>query len=388
MDDAMEPARILQLITELAPGGAERIVYELARGLPRERYAVQVCSLRPATGAVAGWLRREGIPVHSLEMARKLDAGAPRRLAQLLERERIQVLHTHLFHANLIGRLATRSRRDLIVLGTIHIAEKRFRPWHFWLDRVTLGPRGVEVCVSEAVRAFTREQAGIPEAQLRVIANGVDLARFAPYAEPSAREQAGAELRRAQGLAPGTRVAVAVGRLEPQKGYPDLLSAWARLGRDARPAVSGAALLIAGEGRERARLERQIADFGLAAHVRLLGHCEDVPRLLAGADALAFSSHYEGFGLALVEALAAGLPVVATSVDSVPEVLGECAAARQVPARDPAALAAALGEVLAAPDAKRARWAETARVRAQAFALPQMLSAYAALYQELLTVSQ
>ena len=388
----MEPVRVLQLITELAPGGAERIVYELARGLPREGYDVRVCSLRPAAGEVAAWLRAAGVPVHSLEMKRKLDAGAPRRLAQLLEQERIRVLHTHLFHANLIGRLATRGRRDLIVLGTLHIAEKRFRPWHFWLDRATLGPRGVEVCVSEAVRGFTRGRTGIPDEQLRVIPNGVDLTRFAPYAENEARERAAAEVRREQGLPPATRVAVAVGRLEPQKGYPDLVAAWAQLRRGKSGdsidvhAVPGfpPVLLIAGEGRERARLERQIRELDLAGSVRLLGHREDVPRLLAAADVLAFPSRYEGFGLALVEALAAGLPVVAARVDSVPEVLGDCEAGRLVPARNPAALAAALADVLSLSAEERRRLASAARARAEVFALPRMLAAYDALYQELL----
>ena len=116
-----QPLRVLQLITELRPGGAERIVYELARGLPPERYAVQVCSLRPCTGALAESLRQAGLPVHSLEMACKCDLRAYWRLANLLRSERIQLLHSHLFHANLLGRLAARRAGTPAVLSLIHI---------------------------------------------------------------------------------------------------------------------------------------------------------------------------------------------------------------------------------------------------------------------------
>jgi len=379
-----EPKRVLQLITELRPGGAERIVYELARGLSGERYAVEVCSLRPATGAVTGWLKEAGIAVHSLEMTRKLDLGAIGRLRALLRREAFDILHTHLFHANLIGRLAARHGIPPIVLGTIHIAERRFRPWHFWLDRLTLGPRGIEVCVSEAVREFTRERARIAPERLRVIPNGVDLGRFAPYADDAVRQAARHELRGEFRLPPETRVAVAVGRLEGQKGYADLLEAWARLRNDARPVVAGAALIVAGEGRERPALEAQIRRLGLGDRVQLPGHREDIPKLLAGGDLLAFSSHYEGFGLALVEALAAGLPVVATAVDSVPEVLGDSPAGRLVPPRRPDALAHALAETLATAPDRREALAAFARARAQAFSLPKMLNAYGTLYDELL----
>jgi glycosyltransferase involved in cell wall biosynthesis len=379
-----EATRVLQLITELRPGGAERIVYELARGLPSDRYTVEVCSLRPATGAVAGWLREAGIGVHSLEITHKLDLGAIGRLRALLRRGAFGILHTHLFHANMVGRLAARHGVPPIVLGTIHIAERRFRPWHFWLDRMTLGPHGVEVCVSQAVRDFTRERTRLAPERFRVISNGVDLSRFDRYADADVRKTAARELRSEFGFSPETRVAVAVGRLEDQKGYPDLLEAWARLRNDARLAVSGAALIVGGEGRERPALEAQIRRLGLGNRVRLPGHREDIPKFLAGADLLAFSSHYEGFGLALVEAMAAGLPVVATAVDSVPEVLGDSPAGHLVPPRDPDALAHELAETIALAPDRRESLAVLARARAQTFSLPKMLNAYAELYDELL----
>jgi glycosyltransferase involved in cell wall biosynthesis len=284
----------------------------------------------------------------------------------------------------MVGRLAARKGVPGIVLGTIHIAERRFRPWHFWFDRMTLGPRGVEVCVSKAVSDFTRERAAIPPERLRVISNGVDLSRFEAYANADVRKGAIRDLRSEFGLSGETPVVVAVGRLEEQKGYPDLIEAWAQLRSHPEPAVAGAVLIIGGEGKQRPALETQVRQLGLSERVRLPGHREDIPKFLAGADLLAFSSHYEGFGLALVEAMAAGLPVVATSVDSVPEVLGDCPAGRLVPPRDPGALARAVTEMLANAPAERETRAASARTRAQAFALPKMLDAYASLYDELL----
>src|SRR3990172_10037066 len=223
------PLRVMQLITELRPGGAERVVYELARRLPRERFAVEVCSLRPASGAVAEWLRAAAVPVHSLEMKAKLDLRAPGRLVRLLRERRTALLHTHLFHANVLGRAAARRLGGVRVLGTLHIVERRFRPWHFWLDRWTLGRDEVEVCVSEAVRDFTHRRAGIPLAQLRTIPNGVDLVRFRACAAARRRGETAAALRAVLGLAPRATLALAVGRLEPQKGYADLVDAWAQL---------------------------------------------------------------------------------------------------------------------------------------------------------------
>lgn len=385
-----EPLRILQLITELEPGGAERIVYELAKGLPRERFAVRVCSLRPASGAVAGWLREAGVPVHSLEMCCKWDASAIFRLARLLRSEKIQVLHSHLFHATFLARLA--AGPGLRRVNTVHIPERRRRPWRFWLERWTLGRNERVVCVSEAVRRFMREQARLPEKQMRVIYDGVDLQRFAAANDAEYRCAAAEKVRRTLGLPADALVALAAGRLRAQKGFLDLVEAWALFLKAAAPAAARAQLLIAGAGPERPVLEARIAALQLSSRVRLLGQRDDLSELMAGADVFVLSSHYEGFGLVLVEAMASGLPVLATAVDSVPEVLGTAdsgdaddagSAGVLVPARDPEALGKSLAELLNTPAETRARMGSAGRARAQKFSLGAMLSAHDALYSEL-----
>jgi len=379
------PIRVLQLITELRPAGAERIVYELAKGLPRERYEMEVCALRSATGKVADWLREADVPVHSLEMARKLDPFAPGRLVELLRERRIGLLHAHLYHANVLGRYAARKAGLRGVIGTIHIPEKRFRPWRFWHEKYSLGPHDVEVCVSEAVKRFMLERGGLPEAQLRVIPNGVDLSRFK---EDVDRIAAARELRARLGLPTDALVVLAAGRLEAQKDYPLLLSAWERLIYRNEPRLSCAHLLIAGEGQERAKLEARIEKGALSSRVRLLGYRDDLPTLMAGADVFVQASAYEGFGLAVAEAMAAGLPVVATAVDSVPEVVGDEGAGVLVLPGDAGKLSEGLAEVLLKGADDRRHMGKLGRLRVEEhFTLQKMLAAYDALYQERLNAN-
>lgn len=359
--------RVLELITELRPAGAERIVFELARGLPADRFEVQVCSLRPATGDVASWLRDADIPVHSLEMRWKLDLRAPRRLARLLERQGIDLVHAHLFHANLLGRRAAR-RVGCPAVTTVHIIEERFRPWHGWLDRWTLRPGDVEVCVSRAVRDHLHERVRIPAERLRVIPNGVDLDRFRGVGDDG-------RLRAATGADDGDPVIVTVGRLEPQKGHQELIAAWRNV--DSQRAH----LAIIGEGSLRARLEEQAQDPALRGRVHLLGHRHDIPELLAGASGFVLPSRYEGFGLVLVEALASGLPVVASGGAAVAEVLGEDGG-WLVRSGDTDGLACGLRELLALDSDDRAAREAVARQRSQEFGLAPMLDAYADLLTE------
>jgi len=321
------------------------------------------------------------VPVHSLEMSLKLDPFAPGRLVELLKERRIGLVHAHLYHANVLGRYAARKAGLGGVIGTIHIPEKRFMPWRFWHEKYSLGPRDVEVCVSAAVKRFMLERGGLPEARLRVIHNGVDLSRFK---EDVDRAAAARELRSNLGLPTDALVALAAGRLEPQKDYPLLLKAWERLIYRSEPRLSRAHLLIAGEGTARPKLEARLKQGALTSRVRLLGYRDDIPALLAGADLFVQAAAYEGFGLAVAEAMAASLPVVATAVDSVPEVIGDAGAGVLVPHGDAGKLAEGLAEVLLKGEDDRRHMAKLGRLRVEEhFTLPKMLAAYDALYQEM-----
>lgn len=366
--------RVLFLITELLPAGAERIVQQLALGLDPARYEVAVACLRSpggarADGEVADELRAAGIPVIALRARGRLAPAAALRLAFEVSTFRPHLIHAHLFHANLAGRLFRGLSPGAKLIGTYHVVERRNLPLRRWLQRLTLGREDRSVCVSDAVAGYARGLGVRPE-RLRVIPNGIDLTRFRP---PADRADAARAARERLGIPKDALVLGCVGRLDPQKAPLVLLEAFARLERPE------AVLVFAGEGPLEAALRERAAPLG--ERVRLLGFRPDVPEVLAALDVFCLPSRWEGFGLALAEALACGLPAVASAVDSLPEVLGP--AGLLVPPDDPAALADALERLLSDP-ALRASLAAAAPVQAARFDLQVMRAAYVALYEELL----
>lgn len=370
------PRRVLLLTTELHPAGAEQVVFELATRLSRERWSVTVAALRSpggADGAVAEALSAAGVDVRPLRLRGKLDLRGALRLARLLRALRPALVHAHLFHGNLAARLLAPSA-GARVISTIHVVERRRLPARPWLERLLAGRDDATVCVSEAVRRHAQTALGARSDRLRVIENGIDLARFAPPPEP---DRARREARAALGLPADAPIVGAVGRLDRQKGLDVLLEAFARLA----PLHPSAVLALAGGGPEEEALRGLARARRLEARVRFLGHRRDVPAVLAALDVFCMPSRWEGFGLALAEALACGKPVVASAVDSLPEVLGE--AGLLVPPERPLALADALGALLGDPP-RRASLARAARVRAERFSVERMIAAYDALYAEVL----
>ncbi|MHC4295173.1 MAG: glycosyltransferase [Planctomycetota bacterium] len=167
----MRRLRICQLITELAPAGAERALYELSQRLDKQRFDVQVVGLRG--GVVAEWLRNAGIRTSVLGVRGRWDIFKLRKLVQLLRRERIDILHTHLFHADLAGRIAGRMAGVPHLVHTIQTAEARWRPWQFAFARLTAGACEKLIAVSESVRDHHARLSGIPITRYIVIPNPV-----------------------------------------------------------------------------------------------------------------------------------------------------------------------------------------------------------------------
>ncbi len=364
--------RILQLITELRPGGAERIVCELARGLDRSRFAPQAAAL-DGRGAYADRIRNAGVEVFDLDARSRWDAGVIWRLRRLLREQSIDLLHTHLVHAGVIGRLAARPL-GIPVLGTSHIVERRPVWWHFWLDRWTGRWCERTVCVSEAVRGFQQARTNRPADCFTMIPNGVDLARFADL---PTRDEARERLR----LPADAFVAGGLGRFDRQKGFDVFLRAAAAC-RDA-----GVHFVLAGYGEEEERLRRLAAVLDLAPRLTFAGYQEAAEAFLPALDIAVVPSRWEGFGLVLAEAMACGVPVVASRVDSLPELAADGREAVFVAPEDPEALAGAIQE-LAGDPARRSALAEAGRVRAQAFGLERMIAAYERCYGEMLAAAQ
>jgi glycosyltransferase involved in cell wall biosynthesis len=365
-------SRVALLITELHPGGAERVVYELATRLDArfDPFVIALWSPDGIDGRVATALRLAGIPVHLLRVRAKLDLPRLVPLVRLLRAERPAILHAHLFHANLVARLVAPLVGGLPVITTHHAVQPGRHSPRLLADRVTTRLDTRTVAVSQAAAEFARDVVGVRPEAVRMIPNGIDLERAHESYDV-------VEARRDLDLPPDRPVVGTVGRLDREKGHADLLHSW----RHVLAGHPGATLAIAGDGSERSSLVSLAARLGISPSVRLVGHCRQVPRFLAALDVFAMPSRAESFGLALVEALAAGLPCVASAVGGLPEVMG--GAGVLVPPRAPALLGAAISGVLADP-ARRTSLGTAARARAQLFPVEKMIAGYEALYDEVL----
>lgn len=360
---------VLYLITDLNVGGAERVLLEVVRRLDRRRFQPAVCSLAPP-GAMAREFGELGVPVYGLGMAGFRHLFRAGMLFALLRRQRFDIVHTHLFHANVLGRVVARLAGVPVVVSTTHVAEPRC--WHLLLERWTASLVDRVVAVSEGVRRYMVERAHIPAGKIVVMRNGVDPGRF--------RLRRGG-FRRREGIASDCLLVTTVGRLHAQKGLGCLLQA-ARSLTLPHPEVR---FLVVGEGPERRQLLRLRDRLGLGDRVRFLGFRADVPQILADSDVFALPSLWEGLSIALLEAMAAGLPVVATDVEGVAEVVTDGETGLVVPPGDADALTAALSRLLGDPSLRR-RLAQAGHQRVvRHFGWEKVVSDTMDLYERLLS---
>ncbi|MDT0342109.1 glycosyltransferase [Streptomyces litchfieldiae] len=327
--------RALHIITGLGIGGAERQLRALLRRLP---LACDVVTLTNP-GPVARQLAADGVRVTHLGMGGNRDVGALPRLVRLIRRGRYDVVHTHLYRACVYGRIAARLAGVRAVVATEHslgahrIEGRPLTPGTraLYLATERLGAATVAVSATVAGRLLAW---GVPERRIHLVPNGIEPDRF--RFDPAARDAA----RAALGVPRGAVVVGGMGRLVPGKRFDALVRAAARLPDDVW-------VVLAGEGPERAALRVLSARLGLAGRVVLAGGCPDVPGLLSALDVFVSPSTEETFGLAVLEALAAGLPVLHASAPVVEELpRSQAPGARRVGA-GPAELADALTAELA-----------------------------------------
>jgi glycosyltransferase involved in cell wall biosynthesis len=356
--------RVLSLVNDWQPGGAQRVAVAQAMALDRSRYDALLVSLEIVPGGhAAGPAADAGLRTYRLRAPGESLAAAAWRLAALLRRDAPAILHTHLAAAGVVGRaLVGRPGADAPrLVTTLHNAsdfEQRRGSWLRRLDRATLDACARIVCVSDAVReAFARLRPDLV-ARTVVIRNGVDVDAF--HAGAEARHAA----REVLGYGPDDLVLGAVARLEARKGLDFLLDACAA----AAPRAPRLRVLLVGDGAERAALEARAAAPDLAGRVHFAGAREDVRPYLAALDVFAAPSRSEGLGLALIEALAAGRPVLGADVGGIPEIVLDGVCGRLLPGGDGAAWAEAI-VALARDPQMRARLAAGATARAHAFSL-------------------
>lgn len=321
------------MIGQLGVGGTEKQVVLLARGLRDRGIDTSVWALFGGTETCHGdALRRDGIRVvdariHGRELRRVLPNFARLgALAVRLHRERPDIVHAFLFEAYVTGApVARMARVPVFVAGRRSLGNfKEGRPVALAAERLTARFNDLIIANAEAVAQDTKRREWVGDDKVEVVYNGLPEHAFAAV-PPAVVETA-------------NPVVLCVANLKQYKGHRYLLEAMDRLRQDGHPCT----LLLAGEGQERQPLERQAAR--LRIDVRFLGECQDVRALLARADVVAHPSLEEGMSNAVMEAMAAGRAIVATSVGGTPELLA--GRGLLVPAADPAALAGAIGRVL------------------------------------------
>jgi glycosyltransferase involved in cell wall biosynthesis len=362
--------RLLLIIPTLVRGGAEKQLVLLATGLPRDAFDVHVAVLTHS-GPYEETLREAGIPVTVIGKRWKIDPLCYRRLKQHIRALRPDIVHTWLFAANAYGRQAAFATRVPHVIAGERCADTWKTSLHGAIDRALARRTERIVTNSSGVREFYAAR-GIPADKFVIIPNGI---RPAPPENRVSREALLAEL----GLPPGARLIGAVGRLWPQKRIKDLIWAVDLL----KSTRDDAHLIIVGDGPQRWRLERYRDQNEIPERVHFLGERGDVPRLMEHFDVLWLASEYEGQSNAILEAMAAGVPVIATDIPGnrdlvVPDVTGYL-----VPVGDRFEFTRRTHWLLD-DEALRRRLGEAGRARVAAeFTVEQMVARHAALYREL-----
>jgi glycosyltransferase involved in cell wall biosynthesis len=367
--------RVEVLASTLVMGGAEKVIAALVRGLPAHGFAPRVLCLH-APGDIGLEITRAGTPVLSRIARHRLDPFVPWRLAAILERGRSAVLvsldhHDAILWGALAARLAGIRRRVLAVHSTgLWKTGRSFA----WSDRLVLRGYDRIIALANVHADFLATHERVAADKLCVINNGVDTSRFQPAGSDEKRNA----MRDALGLPRNSFLVTMVAALRPEKNHEMLLAAASRI-RDLRGDLT---FLVVGEGTEAGKLQARARDLSLGTAVRFMGKREDVPALLMAADASVLCSHpvVETFPLAVLEAMASGLPVVATNVGALREMLETGTEGFLVAPGDTDALAAKLLE-LAGDPALRTKIGAAARARVvREFSEERMVTRYADLF--------
>jgi glycosyltransferase involved in cell wall biosynthesis len=322
--------RLLHIIDHLGSGGAQEALLSLVKYCDRRRFHVEVATLH-GQGHYWHIFSQLCVPVYSLSPHKYIPLYLP-RLFHLLQTGKFDLIHCHLTASNLIAKpLAAILGVPLIFNYDQNDMLRTQQKARLLLDRLANLLTDHIIAVSASTRDFLIQQERVPADKITIIYNGVDLARFQPASDAATR----ANWRHKWGLPADTPVVAGVGRLRQQKNFPLFL----RVAGEVLREIPQAGFVIAGEGPDRQDLEILARDLGIASQVHFLGYVSDMRELYAGVDLLLMTSLSEGTPLTVLEAMAMGVPVVATRVDGMAEVLEDAVDAYLVAPGDLSALA-------------------------------------------------
>jgi glycosyltransferase involved in cell wall biosynthesis len=372
---------VARVITWLPPGGIEQRMAALLPRLNQPPFRVSVVCLRER-GALADSLERAGVPVVLLPLRSRLDLRGLQTLARWMRDERVDLVHSHMYRSNVPATIAARMaggwkgiagwKPTPPVLCQVHNINTWETRRQRWMDRWLMRWRTAMIAVSEEVKRDIVANLGCPPERVRVLYNGIDLRAYGTLgADP--------ELRWQLGVPDGHKLVAVVARLVEQKGHRRLFRALEAVREELPPTR----VLLVGDGKLREALENEVRERRLDEMVSFAGHRTDVPQILAQADLSVLPSDREGFSNAIVESLAAGVPVVATDVGGNREAIVAGESGLLVAPGDEEGLARAIKTILGDEPLRR-RMSQAARRRAQRFSLDRMLDETRRLYLEVL----
>ncbi|MGA9348234.1 MAG: glycosyltransferase [Anaerolineae bacterium] len=330
----MKDINLLHVIYSLEIGGAEMDLVAKAKVLVEEHgYHIAIaCLLR--RGELVEEAERNGIRVIGPVMGGKSDVGVIPRLVGTMRSGKFDVVHTHMFASNFLGRVAAILARVPAIISTVQLIAEREKWWEILLDRALQFKTDMMITSSEAVRrSFIKR--GIREDKIVTIYNGIDFSKFDSIDRAEARDK----IRREFGLDDSTFLVGTVARLQLVKGLDCLIEA----AKHVVEGIPNARFLIVGDGPQKVELEYKVKQLDLSSRFIFAGTRGDVPAILSALDLFVLPSLSEALGIAVIEALLMQVPVVATNVGGVPEIVKSGETGLLVPPKDPIRLGEAIG---------------------------------------------
>ncbi len=364
--------KVLYIIWSLEKGGAERVVVSLAEGLDRKRFQPMVCCLNHP-GVLAERLTSQEISVFPFNKRKGIDVSVIPKLVRLLRREKVHIVHTHLWGANVWGRLAAFFAGVPVTIAAEHGIQEWRGTFHRLIDRILSYFCHCIVFVADEVQKEFCRTTGVRKEKCLVIPNGIDTKRFAP--SPDKRRW-----RKKMGFPLEEKIVLSVGRLVPEKRCDLLLKAF----NEALLREGRSLLWVVGGGEHQELLQNLKASLKLDGRVQFLGEKEEIEAIYQSADLFVQSSGREALSLAMLEAMATELPVIVSAVGDHPRIIRDGENGFLVPVGDLKALTGKIAFVLSHPEEARRLGEEARRTVLAHYSKERMIRQTQNLYEELL----
>ena len=352
--------KVIHVIPTLSFGGAERLLLDIVRKGDRERFQYEVVAMVRGGGLEKDF-RSAGVPLKIFYKKNKLGLGVFFKLYNYFKSERPDVVHTHLFGADVWAGLAAHFAGVPLVVKTEHNINLDEGGFKILIKHWTAFVFKIMIAISPAVRDWMIERERMPAEKIKVIYNGIEVSRFAD--------------KEVKGFS-RPPILINVSRFDEQKGHRYLIGALAEM-KD-----TDWNLWLVGEGSLLPDIKKMAKESGLNGRVRFWGNRNDVPELLARADIFVFPSLWEGLGIALLEAGAVGLPIVATAVGGIKDILQDNKNALLVAPENEADLGAAIKWMIEHPEKALFLGKEAQKMVKEKYTLKKMVKEYEDIYED------